>query len=688
MSTVSGACIVSKISGMIHIKEDATPSVIEWTAIDQSKVVTIPLNALTNLQASKETTPKLMLKLTYKVAEEETKDLKLTFSNRPTMNNVKDVLQSILARSRTVVKDVPVNTRVEGPGSGINGGTSTGGGVQGSGGAGTPGPSSGSEPPTSSSNAILASADNLNFSHPQSLSDAALLKNHTLQQKLLLEDKLLREKFTQAVINFKLSPVMFWQTRLNQLRTFALTISQHRGPYNVLSTIKPVASSDNQVNVNVTRDTIREIFDTYPIIKKSFDDLVPAKFPEGEFWSRFFNSKLFRRLRGDKINNSNERGDVVLDKYLYVDADFVEAEAAKTQAAAATTTGATTSAGTAASTTDGSASGTSNAENKLSDSAPTKTDSATLEPAQKRQKLSKLIDLLANEEDNSQKLGNQPDITMRYGDNAANLLNNPKNKSGALNGGENEMLVIMRNMNKLSSKMVNSTRAAAEDLEDHAAAEAKSLQLQDLHETEEIHYTTLKINNEPVVQESTNIEVTTPLNILNEFMLREKFENLGNGIDLCESYSTKKDDIEKTSIEINSLIKHNFKTFRLGSGGGNMSATALAAQTIIPVSIIQDIITTHITSMELLTHFWRGFLSGDSSQAVATRKIVISLKKCLAHFDTIEEQCLELVKTHTTDEKLREKLTKEVKESLMCDRNGLTRACREFQQALNAAESV
>ena len=125
-------------------------------------------------------------------------------------------------------------------------------------------------------------------------------------------------------MQFKLSPQVFWSSRLNQLRTFALTISQHKGPYNVLSTIKPVATSDNQVNVNVTRDTINEIFTIYPIIKKAFDDLVPNKFNEGEFWSRFFNSKLFRRLRGDKISISNSRGDVVLDKYLYIDQNYQE----------------------------------------------------------------------------------------------------------------------------------------------------------------------------------------------------------------------------------------------------------------------------------------------------------------------------------------------------------------------------
>ena len=137
----------------------------------------------------------------------------------------------------------------------------------------------------------------------------------------------MRNTFTQSVINFKLSPNVFWLTRSKSIKNICINhIPNRKGHYNVLSTIKPVASSDNQVNVNVTRDTINEIFGTYPIIRKAFDDLVPSKFPEEEFWSRFFNSKLFRRLRGDKINTSNERGDFVLDKYLYIDLDFVEKE--------------------------------------------------------------------------------------------------------------------------------------------------------------------------------------------------------------------------------------------------------------------------------------------------------------------------------------------------------------------------
>ena len=320
--------------GMVYIREDLAPLMLEWKPIDEQeedRAISIPLNSLTTLQSTKETSPKMILKIVYKLTSGppntnadgtdngggggEEKSFKLTFTNRPTMNTIKDSLQTIVARSRTRVEGTSTPTPAPAPASTF-GSAPQADSTRDSTSSSTPIPPTTSGTSTSSSLLSLAAS--------QSLSDANLLKNFELQQKLLLEDRQLRDVFTKSVMQFKLSPQVFWSSRLNQLRTFALTISQHKGPYNVLSTIKPVATSDNQVNVNVTRDTINEIFTIYPIIKKAFDDLVPNKFNEGEFWSRFFNSKLFRRLRGDKISISNSRGDVVLDKYLYIDQNYQE----------------------------------------------------------------------------------------------------------------------------------------------------------------------------------------------------------------------------------------------------------------------------------------------------------------------------------------------------------------------------
>lgn len=627
MSSISGACMVSKISGMIHIREDTTPLVLEWNAIDQLKTVAIPLNSLTNLRASKETAPKMMLLVLYKLNnDQDEKELRLTFTNRPTMNNIKDSLQTIVARQKTVIKDSP-----------------------------TPMPSSSapSTPvPLSSANSAgsTSTSNMLSFTDPQSLSDLSLLKNHQLQQKLLLEDKNLRNTFTQSVINFKLSPNVFWLTRLNQLRTYALTISQQKGPYNVLSTIKPVASSDNQVNVNVTRDTINEIFGTYPIIRKAFDDLVPSKFPEGEFWSRFFNSKLFRRLRGDKINTSNERGDFVLDKYLYIDLDFVEKEDADE----------------------------SNKRTKLPDKSEVQ--------------VNKFLDLLGNEEDNSQKLGNMPDITMRYSDdvNKQNALLNPTVRGKTpQKGQENEMIILMKNMNKLSSKMVHMSAESESHKtqdDDLSAAEVneyeQELNLHDLNEIEDLKYVELNINTKSHIMFADSQEDSTQ-NVspdeLSAFLSGNTFQPQLNGINLTETYSSKKDEINKSANDITTLIKQNFRTFKLI----NQSSKESSENVIVPDSMIQEIVTYNITIMEFLSQFWKLFLNGTNPNQL--KKIFASLKNCKNALNQLSEKITTTINNSSLVQdkpKLKEKLCKDLATCISPLQNGLDKACTDYIKAV------
>ncbi|CUM56022.1 BSD domain-containing protein [Debaryomyces fabryi] len=629
MSSISGACMVSKISGMIHIREDTTPLVLEWNAIDQLKSISIPLNSLTNLRASKETVPKMILLVSYKLNNED-KELRLTFTNRPTMNNIKESLQTIVARQKTVIKDSPTP-------------------VPSSSAPGTPVPLSSANSGSSTSTSNLMS-----FTNPQSLSDQSLLKNHQLQQKLLLEDKNLRNTFTQSVINFKLSPNVFWLTRLNQLRTYALTISQQKGPYNVLSTIKPVASSDNQVNVNVTRDTINEIFSTYPIIKKAFDDLVPAKFPEGEFWSRFFNSKLFRRLRGDKINTSNERGDFVLDKYLYIDLDFLENEV----------------------------NDESNKKIKLQDEV----------------QVNKFLDLLGNEEDNSQKLGNMPDITMRYSDDVSkqNALLNPTVRGKTpQKGQENEMIILMKNMNKLSSKMVHMSGAA----ESHKTQEGglsvaevneyeEELNLHDLNEIEDLKYVELNINTKSnsmfVDSQEDSIQNVSPEE-LSSFLSGNSFQPQVNGINLTETYSSKKDEINKSASDITTLIKQNSRTFKLI----NQSSKESNENSIVPESMIQEIITYNITIMEFLSQFWKLFLNGTNPNQL--KKIFTSLKNCKISLNQLSEKITSTINNSTLIQdkpKLKEKLCKDLATCISPLQNGLDKACSDYIKAVRLSSET
>ncbi|KAI5968066.1 TFB1 [Candida theae] len=679
MDVIRGACSKDKVGGMVYIREDIVPSMLEWKAVeDEKNTLAIPLNKLVALQASKESSPKMMLKISYKLddqAEQEPTKMTLHFNNRPTMNNIKDALQTIVARSRTRVEGSSITPTPQSEGSSRPGSSS---GTPRPGLAGTATESGSSTTPGAAS---ISSAFNL--THEQ-LTDASLLKNFELQQKLLLEDKNLRNTFTKSVMQFKLSPTMFWSSRINQLRTFALTISQHRGPYNVLSTIKPVATSDNQVNVNVTRSTISEIFDIYPIIKKAFTDLVPQKLSEGEFWSRFFNSKLFRRLRGDKIGLYSGRGDVILDKYLYIDEDSLNEEHRNAKRGEEEEAN-------------------SPKRQKLANADPNTGSSSFInEPP-----VNKFLDLFGNQEDNSQKLGNRPDMTMRYEDDATKALNIRSGSSGR----ENEMIILMKNMNKLSSKMmsmsgVENPAKPEKAVDGLSAAEVneyeEELDLHDLNMVNETKYVKLNINsnnikpsgvdeddssssnnNNPHDGETINVEMND-FNMVSYLQGQIPTQSI---IDLSDTFKGKEEDISKTSIEISQLVRQNYKTFKSVNKEDSLMFHN-PPHNIVPDAMYQEIITYNITIVEFLSHFWKLFLNGNNPTQL--KKLFTSIKNCQVSLTSFKEkslQQLDAIDIVTSNEKLKDKIHKDFDACLEPMEISLSTALKKYAEAVKKANT-
>ncbi|WPK26998.1 hypothetical protein PUMCH_004369 [Australozyma saopauloensis] len=624
MATVSGACVINKVSGLLQIREDTTPSKLIWKAIDQDKLLDVPLNNLSRLQASPETSPKMLLRLFYLVeGTSEIQDVKLSFNNRQTMTVVKEALQTIVTRQKTVIKDAATPAF----------------------GSATPQP--GTPAPEASSGQPVPSRDALDFSTPESLSSAELLKNKALQEKLLREDRMLRSIFMESVIKFKLNPGVFWSSRINQLRTYALTISQHRGPYNVLSTIKPVATSENQVNVNVTRDTINEIFETYPVIRRAHNELVPKKLSEGEFWSRFFNSKLFRRLRGDKVNNSNTRGDVIIDKYLDDDPGSVEAE-------------------------------------NLNGSTHQFEDD---------KRVNKTIDLLGNEVDNSQKLGAAPDFTMKF----SNQNDKKDNQLGRGEGGsdrkENEMIILMRNMNKLSSKMVSYTSGETpQSLHSKETLDEieRELVISDLNEAEDVGYVELNMDfesaryslqsDQPVVPSSDSLtkEKTKSFLESNIFILSH------GGIDLSDTYNKNTEEIHRASQDISALVKHNFRVYKLLH---NLRDSLSSGPPLIPEDQIQELITFNMTLVEFLLHFWNLLFNLGNPGVI--KKLFATLRTCQTSLTALHDKIKETIMSCepiSGNEKMREKLCKDLDNCLLPLTSGLSQAIKEYVTAARAAQ--
>lgn len=152
--------------------------------------------------------------------------------------------------------------------------------------------------------------------------DKRLRTDVELQQSLLKVDANLQKMFMESLhtkpetLSASQFMSQFWSTRLHLLRAHAIERSQSRGSYNVLSTLKP-RTEDNVTKLNISKEQIQLIFGQHPLVKRVYDENVP-KLSESQFWSRFFQSRLFKKLRGERISEADAT-DAVLDKYLKAD---------------------------------------------------------------------------------------------------------------------------------------------------------------------------------------------------------------------------------------------------------------------------------------------------------------------------------------------------------------------------------
>lgn len=145
-----------------------------------------------------------------------------------------------------------------------------------------------------------------------------------LQQALLRKDGELHKTYMDAratkpdSIGDAAFNNQFWSTRTNLLRAFAIDVNQKRGSYNILPTFKTKTIQDaetgqERVELNLHQAEILQIFNQHPIVKRAYNENVP-KLNDGEFWSRFFLSRLCKQLKGERVSDTDRR-DPVFDKY-------------------------------------------------------------------------------------------------------------------------------------------------------------------------------------------------------------------------------------------------------------------------------------------------------------------------------------------------------------------------------------
>lgn len=285
-------------------------------------------------------------------------------------------------------------------------------------------------------------------------------------------------------------------------------------------------------------------------------------------------------------------------------------------------------------------------------------------------KVNKTIDLEGNQEDDSTKLGNAPDMTMK-----ANAMP--------------ETVSVLRSMNRLSQKMVNSleheySRSATPGENEKSKEERENERIRDellFHDLEVPHNT--EYSEISVRQDRETHEINRPkpptrqeyAQYVDE--LKTQFEQPA---DLETIFSNdRKRPIEEASADVINTVRINSKqskqSWQVYRSFEEQAAHSVVDETdeTFDKNALEQLRITHGTSVEFLRHFWLHFSSGDPSQATNIKTLYNSLVKSQ---DRVKA-ALESIK----DEKVKEQSSHYMKPL----NESLAAAIAKYQNALKEA---
>ncbi|KAM3551345.1 hypothetical protein MY1884_007770 [Beauveria asiatica] len=296
-TTPAGRTLYKKKDGILTITPDL--QTVTWTPNSGGPpTVSLPVPKITNLQQTPDGAPKVMIKIFEQNPKGGDAITYLFHFNtdeaKKEATSFKDVLSRLLSEARSVDPSVPRPA-----------GSSTPQGASGAGGS-------------ASATMAFASSVNTQQSSARWFDDQQLKADIELQRSLMKKDLGLNETYMDALstkpefISVAAFNSQFWSTRINLLRAHAIESNQKKGPYNVLSTVKP-RTVDGEMKLNISVEQVQMIFAQHPLVKRIYNENVP-KLSEADFWSRFFLSRLSKKLRGER-GTENDTTDAIFDKY-------------------------------------------------------------------------------------------------------------------------------------------------------------------------------------------------------------------------------------------------------------------------------------------------------------------------------------------------------------------------------------
>ena len=420
--------------------------------------------------------------------------------------------------------------------------------------------------------------------------DEKLKKDVELQQSLLRSNPSLSKTFMESMrtkpesISSSRFTAQFWSTRIHLLRGHAIEKNQTRGAYNVLSSIKPM-TVDNATRLSISKEQIQLIFNQHSLVKRVYDENVP-KLSEEAFWSRFFQSRLFKKLKGERVTEADPT-DNVLDKYLQYDDD---AERARQLMAS---------------------------------------------------HVPHIIDVEGNEQNHSQRKGNQPDLTMR-----------PNSY---------DRVPIIRSLNSLSEKILS--HVAPNDIDPSLPIGVdeetfNELALRDLQGDAAENRVILNIKDQSrffnsdkesgVSADALRYAKQDPVKVLRSIqsdLARVcSTTNLETAIGVEDDSDSDDDDESNpkkghigskaslsgaTAQMLSAIAQQRAQSDDLSASSSGFSTVQSSSTSGLSAAIFDRLSLTHATTTEFLQHFWSAFLSGDPNRADEIGKLFETLNRAM-----------------------------------------------------------
>lgn len=413
--------------------------------------------------------------------------------------------------------------------------------------------------------------------------DSQLKVDIELQQSLMRKDPALHKTYEEArrtkpdtISNTQFNS-QFWSTRTNLLRAHAVETHQQRGAYNVLSAVKP-RQEDGELKLRISKEQVQLIFSQHPLVKRVYDENVP-KLNESEFWSRFFLSRLFKKLKGERIVEADNT-DPIFDRYLNASDDDNRGLRLYTE------------------------------------------------------HIPHVIDIEGNEENQGgTKSGNQKDFTMRPA---------PSAKAPIIRTLNSLSEKIMANVapsdidpsNPIGMDEATYNELALRDLQ--GDPEENRIILDIKEQSRFFSSDKPKVSTEAALyakQRPSEIlfELNTDLDPLVMDIDSAGGLNLRSAIGVVDDSDSEEEDEEKTShvgnkaslIDAQKQIFEGIAQRRAELDGSDMKSNLSG----LSKSLFDRLTLTHATTTEFLHHFWMAFLSGDPDRAEELAKMVETLER-------------------------------------------------------------